>query len=373
MAQARGIRKTTARNVATATPKPKAKPPLATKHETTTELAHAPKGELTEQWSKAMVREAQRLDDKIIKTIDRVEKDVVVLGEMFAEMHDSGYHRALGFGQFPDYLAARYPNRSKSQIFQSMRIVRELTSGPNPAVSKDDIREMSRDNAEGLARMKKQGREITPELIEQAKTLPVYRFAEEVAGTNILDMGQRSAPSASTSELQAEVQVKRVFYIAGTTNSNLDKAIEIIKFKGEGHERDRGQSLDDYIISALVGDFLSAYGADYEEMLRVRNAEAIHAATLTEDRLGPDAAGEDDDEEDDEDEDGDDDSEDEGGEDDDDSLEASGEETTIPICRHIKGDGNRCQSPTVKGGEYCFFHKKHYVHGAATQAATAIQ
>jgi hypothetical protein len=368
MAEGKGIRKATPRSAATATAKPKAKSPIAIERETSTELATAPKGELVEQFSKAMIREAQRLDEKIIKTIDRIETDVIVLGEMFAEMHDSGYHRALGFGIFGNYLKARYPNRSTTQITQAMRIVRELTSGDHPAVSKDDVREMSRDNAEGLARIKKQGLDITPELIEQAKTMPVYLFAEEVAGRNTLDTGARTTPQAS-SELQAEVQVKRVFWIAGTTNSNLDKAIEIIKFLGEGHERDRGQSLDDYIISALVGDFLSSTLKDYEDMMKVRNAEAIHAARMTEDKLGPDTAEDDDDDEDETK------PEDEGeDEDDDEHLEASGAETTaIPICRYTKGDGVRCGSPTLKGSDYCFFHKKRYVESSKSQSSATVQ
>jgi hypothetical protein len=368
MAEGKGIRKTTPRSTATATAKPKAKSPIATEHETTTDLATVAKGDLIEQHSKIVVREAQRLDEKIVKTIDRIEKDFVVLGEMFAEMHDKGYHRALGFGMFPDYLKARYPDRSRTQIFQAMRIVRELTSGENPAVSKDDVREMSRDNAEGLARMKKQGMEITPFLIEQAKTLPVHRFIEEVVEAQTLDMGKRSEPQA-TSEFEAEVQVKRTFYIAGTTNSNLEKAIEIIMFLGEGHERDRGQSKDDYIIGALVGDFLASTLKDYEEMMRVRNAEAVHAITMTEDAVGPET---DDDEDEDEDDAK---SEDEGeDEDDDDHLEVSGEATTIPICRHTKGDGVRCGAPSVKGSEYCFFHKKHYVESSAkSQASATVQ
>jgi hypothetical protein len=370
MAEGKGIRKSTPRGVAKATPKPKGKSPLATDHQTTTDLATAPKGELQEVWSKTMIREAQRLDEKIVKTIDRMQKDFVVLGEMFDEMQSTGYHRALGYGQFPDYLKARYPERSPSQIFQAMRIVRELTNGPNPSVSKDDVREMSRDNAEGLARLKKQGMEITPELIEQAKTLPVHRFKDEVVNVTALDRGKRSTPSAS-GELQAEVQVKRVFYLAGTTNSNLDKAIEIIKFLGEGHERDKGQSLDDYIISALVGDFLAAYAKDYEEMVQERNAKAIHAATLTQDALGPDPASEGSEDEEDESEDEDDDEDDDDEDEDDEHIEAAGEETAISICNHIKGDGLRCQSPSLKNSEYCYFHAKHYVKGATRPQATA--
>lgn len=374
MAEGRGVNKTVKRAVADATTKPKKKSPLATTQETSTELAPIPKGKLEEVWSKTMIREAQRLDEKIVKTIDRVSKDFVVLGEMFQEMQDTGYHRALGFGQFGDYLKARYPGRSTSQINQAMRIVRELTSGDNPTVSKEDVREMSRDNAEGLAKLKKQGLTITPELIEQAKSLPVYRFEAEVLGKSALNLGQRKEAVAPGEVFEAEVQVKRVFYIAGTTNSNLDKAIEIIKFLGEGIERDRGQSLDDYIVSALVGDFLASYAKDYEEMVTVRNNTAIHAATMTEDALGPESPSESPEDEEDEDEEKGDEDEDE----EDDDEEGEGHVKAAPgytfaLCHHIKGDGNRCQSPSLKNSEYCHFHKKLYVEGARQNAQASIQ
>jgi hypothetical protein len=377
MAEGKGISKATSRSAATATAKPKAKSPIAIERETTTELASAPKGELIEQFSKVFIREAERLDEKIIKTIDRIGTDVIVLGDMFAEMQETGYHRALGFGIFGNYLKARYPKHSTTQITQAMRIVRGLTRGESPSVSKDDIREMSRDNAEGLVRMKKQGLEITPFLIEQAKTLPVHRFIGEVVEAQTLDTDKRTEPRATsqfepqaTSASQDEIPVKRTFWIAGSTSSNLDKAIEIIMYLGEGHERDRGQSKDDYIISALVGDFLASYAKDYEEMMRVRNAEAIHAARMTEDKLGPDPAEDEDDDEEDEAK-----SDDEGeDEDDDEDLEASGETSAIPICRHTKGDGVRCGAPSVKGSSYCFFHKKHYVESSAkSQASATVQ
>ena len=202
-------------------------------------------------------------------------------------------------------------------------------------------------------------------MIDQAKSLTVDRFKEEVLGRSALNLGERSEPQ-STAELQAEVQVKRVFWIAGTTNSNLVKAIEIIEFLGEGHERDRGQSKDDYIIAALVGDFLAAYAKDYEEMVRVREAESVHAVTMTRDALGPEAPSEspEDEEEEPEDEGGNESGDDDDEEDDDEESEshikAAPESAAIAICNHTKGDGIRCGAPALKDSRYCYFHKKHY-------------
>jgi hypothetical protein len=256
-----------------------------------------------------------------------------------------------------------------------MRIVRELTSGDNPVVSRDDVREMSRDNAEGLVKLKKQGREITPELIEQAKTLPVYRFDAEVVRAQTLDLAGRASPRA-TEELEVEVQVRRTFYISGTTNSLLDKCIDVIMYLGEGMERDKDQTKDDYIIGSLAGDFWSAYGKDYVEMMKVRDAKAVHAATLTEDAIGPEPAsdGTEDEEGDEEEEEDDDKGEDDEDEEEEGHVKAAGVEGyTYSFCSHIKGDGKRCQSPSLKDSEYCYYHKKYYAEAAKSEPAAAIQ
>ncbi|MGA2436940.1 MAG: hypothetical protein ABSF57_00310 [Acidobacteriaceae bacterium] len=44
-------------------------------------------------------------------------------------------------------------------------------------------------------------------------------------------------------------------------------------------------------------------------------------------------------------------------------------ELKIPICRHIRISGRRCQSPTVTGSLFCFFHRSlRHGHDAASTA-----
>jgi hypothetical protein len=240
-------------------------------------------------YSKTFVREAQRLDERIVKTIERIQKDVIALGEMFGEMQTKGYHIALGFSTFTNYLQARWPEQSKTQVFQAMRIVRELTQGDHPAVSKEDVREMPRNNAEGLAKLKSAGVEITPQLIEDAKTLPIRRFQEDIVLPQLPEQAQRErARDGLDLAPEPEIFVVRKFTLSGTVSSNLSKAIEVAKWLTSNTEHDPKESFDDRVIDAIVGEFLSRYQADFEEIMRVERAKAMHAAQTTEDALGPD-------------------------------------------------------------------------------------
>lgn len=240
-----------------------------------------------EGFTKAAVREAQRLDEKIVKTIDRLKKDYVVLGQMFNEMHKKGYHRALGFNRFEDYMRDRYPDQGKSQVFQAMRVVRELgpgEDGSKPTVSDDDLREMPRDNAEGLAKLKKAGHTITPQLIEDAKTLPIKRFQEEIL-MPMTPERQAAAGEAAVPAAEPEVMVRRAFTLSGSVASRLAKAVEIAEYISGG--RQGTESFDDRVIDTIVGEFLSTYEADYEEMKKGQGREAHHRATVAQDEIGP--------------------------------------------------------------------------------------
>ena len=135
-------------------PKAAAKPKAEPKGEAKRPAAAAPGAALARQapaglepHTKSFVREAEILDEKIGRQIERIQKDYVALGEMFLEMFKKWYHRALGYGRFEEYLKARYPDQGKTQIFQNMRIVKELTAGDNPEVAREDVREMPRDYA----------------------------------------------------------------------------------------------------------------------------------------------------------------------------------------------------------------------------------
>jgi hypothetical protein len=247
--------------------------------------------------SKAFVREAQRLDEKIVKQIDKVSKDIVSLGEMFDEMHLKGYHKALGYVVFADYIQARWPDRSKTQIFQAMRIVRELTTGEEPAVKREDIREMTAQNAEELARVHKAGVTITPEMVQQAKVLPYKRFQEEITMPMMPDRRSPQAEIAGEAEELTPVMARapepevlsRVSYnLSGTVLSRWKRAVEVADWASSGDAGDI--SYDDRIMHALAAEFLSTWEAPFEEALAAKAREEQHTAQMASDAMGPDVS-----------------------------------------------------------------------------------
>ena len=48
------------------------------------------------------------------------------------------------------------------------------------------------------------------------------------------------------------------------------------------------------------------------------------------------------------------------------------EELAIPICRHLKTNGLRCQSPALKGEPFCYFHARLHKHHPAPLTAREI-
>lgn len=253
----------------------------------------APAGQL----SRSFIKEAQRLDERIVKTIDRMGKDVISLGEAFNEVQSKGYHVALGFKRMEDYINARWMGESKTQVFQAMRIVRELTSGPNPVATGDDIRNMTKENAEGLAKLKKQGTTITPKLIQEAKTLTVRRFQEEIVLPQMPEVAQREAVRQGTHLATApEILVRRTHTFSSTTAAMEAKCLSICRWLGD---KDPDPStFEDRAYSAIFGNFLSEHQAEYEQFLANQEAEQSANAIKNSDAMG---SAEDADEEDEED------------------------------------------------------------------------
>ena len=48
------------------------------------------------------------------------------------------------------------------------------------------------------------------------------------------------------------------------------------------------------------------------------------------------------------------------------------EELAIPICRHVKTNGLRCQSPALNGEPFCYFHVRLHKHHPAPLTARQI-
>ena len=323
---------------------------------------------------KAYLKEAQKLDAKIIETINRMGKDVVCLGEAFGEMQDKGFHVALGFPRFEDYLAARWPERGagKSKVFQAMRIVRELTSGENPTVSKEDVRDMPVTNAEGIAKLKKDGHEITPELIQEAKTMPVERFQREVVEARSPDLAQRAAAERGTTLASApEVLVTRRITLSSPTEAMRVKWFEIFRWLRKERAADEQPEVSDLTFEDeawrfCLAEALSTHQAEYEQVMAEReaytlsNAQAHSSAGVTTEAGGEsDGISE-------ADEDGEEESEADQADDavegevlastDPVGAEAEDVSHTVQTCAGHKANGDRCGSPAIRGGNLCYFH-----------------
>ena len=132
---------------------------------------------------------------------------------------------------------------------------------------------------------------ITPELIQNAKTMPIRRFQQEID----IATPVRTRPEVIDAEViepaEEEKPVTRVFHLSGLVNSNLSKAIEVATYPTRG-EHDPKESFDDRVMSAIVGDYLSANLADFDEVMRNDDAGAKARAQDTEDALGPDVPSE---------------------------------------------------------------------------------
>jgi len=227
---------------------------------------------------------ATKLDGKIQATIDKVGRDMTALGEMFLEVKDKGYHVAMGFPVFADYVKARFPGTSKTQVFEAMRVVRELTSGDNPVASSEDIRGMSQDNATVLAQLKKKKVPITPELIEQAKTMPAAQFKSDVAYVASPDLAQATAvrqgrPLAGG----VEISVTRKYTMTTEVAAQMERCAEIAKYVTR--DSDQQESFVDRWLGSMCAEYEATYRAEYEEFIAAAEAEGAAAGAAEKDNI----------------------------------------------------------------------------------------
>jgi hypothetical protein len=237
--------------------------------------------------SKSFIKEAQKLDKWIVETIRRVGNDVISLGRAFLEVQTKGYHVALGFKRAEDYIEARWPDQGKTQVFQAMRIVRELTTGDKPSVTEDDIRSMTKENAEGLAKLKKQGHAITPELIQEAKTLPAKQFQDDVVLARSPELAQRAAARKGTHlDTLPEILVKRTVTFTSPVEAMRVKCFEICRWLNPADGARDEESFANMAYSAIFAEFLSSYQAEYEQVMADQESRQLANAQNHSDRDG---------------------------------------------------------------------------------------
>ena len=236
-------------------------------------LSHSP----TDQRSEGFKKKAEALDGKIVKTIATIGSSFVKLGEYFGEAKDKGYHVALGFNSFTDYLAARYPEKSKTQVYEAMRIVKELTTGDDPAVTTEDLGQMTAANASGLAKLKGKGIKLTPQLVGAAKELPIARFQTEIVLKHDPKSVAKSEAAAGRTIAGAEsIRLRVVYDLEAETVAQLNRCAEVAKYVTR--DDDRQTSFQDKFLQSMCAEYLSANEAAYEEAKREEEAKGVHAA-----------------------------------------------------------------------------------------------
>ena len=105
-------------------------------------------------------------------------KTVVEIGELFLDVLAQKRYIAAGYKSFVEYVEKERVY-SKSQAYQSMRIVRKLIRVPKP-LAKEDVNKMPRKNAEQLITLKKAGGKLTPQIIADAINMTEAEFRKQM-------------------------------------------------------------------------------------------------------------------------------------------------------------------------------------------------
>jgi len=130
------------------------------------------------QPSTSFLEQAKKLDQELRETWRSIQKDMVRLGQILLEMKNKRMHIALGYQNFEKYVQEAC-GHSKTQAFEAMRIVRELTTGPG-ALSPAVVSTMSRANANRVIWLREHGIPLTRKIVQAAQTLSEKQFLEEI-------------------------------------------------------------------------------------------------------------------------------------------------------------------------------------------------
>jgi hypothetical protein len=127
--------------------------------------------------SKSLINQAKRLDRELRERWANIQNDVIRVGQILLDIKNRQLHVALGHPNFKTYVeeAVGY---SKSQAFEAMRIVRELTTGPG-ALPPAAVAAMSQENAKHLILLKHARVRITEGVVRAAQTLTRRQFEQE--------------------------------------------------------------------------------------------------------------------------------------------------------------------------------------------------
>lgn len=241
------------------------------------EIVEVVKDNPAEGLSDSFKNEAKKVHKRAVTLFNSIQRDMLALGESFREMKDKGLYNALGYRNFRAYIEAEFPMDSSTQILQAMRIVKELSSGSEPAVPKDDLRKMSKDNAEGLAKLKKRGVPITPELITQAKEMPIKDFEAKVVIPLAPDVAaRRNAKQGVSDDSVPEVLIRKTLTFSSKTWADWNLALRVAEKVCA--DSDKSVTLEEKMVQAALAEFFSQHHAEYQELLDAEEAEGLHTA-----------------------------------------------------------------------------------------------
>lgn len=233
---------------------------------------------LGSEFKPAFIAAAKEADKKLRAVVEdelkhRAKFDVE-LGELALEFQKNAYHVALGFARFDEY-AENLLHKSARQIYQAMRIVRRLTKGDKPVLSREEAANISRPNAELLIDLGERGVRITEPIKKAAMELSAPKFKETIVEPTL----RRRPPAASTStESHAEqslVEPEREMGLVRErfgveTIAEYGEVMKIAMWAATAHPEDidRAIPLREQGFKAILAEFRASLEPEYQEVMK---------------------------------------------------------------------------------------------------------
>ena len=284
-------KKTAAKKVAVKKP---AKAEKAVPQETGLTLVSKDTGLALPELTPAFVKQAQSKHAAFLKQNATVEKGVVSLGKMGLEMKDKAFFTAIkdGDGNFfkrsGDYFNEYMPGGvAKSQMFQAMRITRELVQGEAPVMTESEAESVPKTNLDGMVKLKdrnvdlekpvkdKEGKSYA-NVAEAAKELPIDRFEKEIVLPNAPDLAQKQAARQGNTLPGPAVLMREVLELPSTLFAMKEKCMQIgSKLCADD---DRTVPMKEKIWESMFANYIATYGAEYENAIEAEANQAQHTA-----------------------------------------------------------------------------------------------
>ncbi len=131
--------------------------------------------------------------EAIVMAAQRLDRSWLTLAQRLIAFRDKSYHRYIinpetskPFASF-DRWAKFVFGKSRSTLFSDISLVEQLKG----EITDADVAATSKQNLKQLARLKKAGKQVTAEIIEDAKHMPAQEFRQEVIAPRLPTDQQR--------------------------------------------------------------------------------------------------------------------------------------------------------------------------------------